>query len=97
MPFCKPTFRAGGGEFEERGHDKWASTSTPPKSSALFTTTNNFDFYDCYTSDDSGDYDDADADDGNENKNVFRAGEFDMISGRTHQRHQKVGLPRLLH
>ena len=46
---------------------------------------------------DSVDYDDADADDGNENKNVFRAGEFDMISGRTHQRHQKVGLPRLLH
>ena len=46
---------------------------------------------------DSVDYDDADADDGNENKNVFRAGEFDMISGRAHQRHQKVGLPRLLH
>ena len=85
------------GEFEECRHDKWANTSTAPKSSALFTTSNNFDFYDCYTSDDSGDYDDADADDGNENKNVFRAGEFDMISGRTHQRHQKVGLPRLLH
>ena len=65
-----------------------------------FGIVHNFDFYDCYTVMmviDSVDYADADADDGNENKNVFRAGEFDMISGRTHQRHQKVGLPRLLH
>ena len=48
-----------------------------------FGIVRNFDFYDCYTVMmviDSVDYDDADADDGNENKNVFRAGEFEHIN-----------------